>query len=262
MTGGREPATAAVIVIGNEILSGRTVDANLPWLARELNALGIRLREGRFVPDDADMIVEAVDACRRRWTYVFTTGGIGPTHDDITAAAIARAFGRRLIRHPEAERRLRAHYPPERINEARLKMAEVPEGADLVDNPVSVAPGFRIDNVYVFAGIPRVAQAMFESIRHQLAGGPPVMSRGLLVFAPEGEVAALLSGVQARFRDVEMGSYPFFRFDRPGTNIVLRSPDAARIAVALDALRAALAEAGIEFRDEDAAPGREQEQPG
>lgn len=259
MDNATEPATAAIIVIGNEILSGRTVDANLAWLARELNALGIRLREGRFVPDDEEMIVEAVNACRHRWRYVFTTGGIGPTHDDITAAAIARAFGRRLIRHPEAERRLRGYYPPERLNEARLKMADVPEGAELIDNPVSVAPGFQIENVYVMAGIPRVAQAMFESIRHRLVGGPPVLSRGLLVFAPEGEVAALLADIQARFTDVEMGSYPFFRFDRPGTNIVLRGLDAARIAAALDALRAALAAAGVDYRDEDRDSGQGQE---
>lgn len=241
-----EPATAAVIVIGNEILSGRTVDANLPYLAQQLNALGIRLREGRFVPDEIDMIVEAVNACRARWAYVFTTGGIGPTHDDITAAAIARAFGRRLVRHPEAERRLRAYYPPERINEARLRMADMPEGAELIDNPVSVAPGFQVENVFVLAGIPRVAQAMFEGIRHRLAGGPPIISRSVLVFAPEGEVAAMLAAVQDRCAAVEIGSYPFFRFDRPGTNVVLRGTDPAQLDAALAALREAAAQAGIE----------------
>lgn len=252
-------ASAAIVVIGNEILSGRTVDANLPYLARELNALGILVREGRFVPDEMDAIVEAVNACRARWRYVFTTGGIGPTHDDITAAAVARAFGRRLVRHPEAERRLRAHYPPERINEARLKMAEMPEGAELIDNPVSVAPGFRVENVYVLAGIPRVARAMFESIRHGLVGGPPITSRGLLVFAPEGEVAAPLAELQERFPDVEMGSYPFFRFDRPGTNIVLRGTDPERVAAALAALRGTLTAAGIEVEEEGAtgAPAEE-----
>lgn len=254
-----EPATAAVVVIGNEILSGRTVDANLSYLARELNALGIRLREARFVPDDEAMIVEAVNACRQRWAYVFTTGGIGPTHDDITAAAVARAFNRRLVRHPEAERRLRAYYPPERLNEARLKMADMPEGAELIDNPVSVAPGFRIENVYVLAGIPRVAQAMFEGIRRTLAGGPPIVSASVLLFAPEGEIAAPLAALQKRFPDVEIGSYPFFRFDRPGTSIVLRGTDRTRLEEALTCLRNIAAELGIDTAEEAAASGTRQE---
>ncbi len=229
-------ATAALVVIGNEILSGRTVDANLPYLARELNALGIPLLEARIVPDVEVRIVEAVNVCRTRYTYLFTTGGIGPTHDDITAAAVARAFDRRLLRHPEAERRLRAYYPPEKINEARLKMAEMPEGAELIDNPISTAPGFRIDNVFVLAGIPRVMQAMFEGIRHRLAGGPPILSRSLTLMAPEGDVAALLATVQRDFPEVEIGSYPFFTFARPGTSIVFRSRDAG----ACEAARARL----------------------
>lgn len=253
MNAQREPATAAVIVIGNEILSGRTVDANLPYLARELNAIGIRLREGRFVPDEEDRIVDAVNSCRARYAYVFTTGGIGPTHDDITAAAVARAFGVPLVRHPEAERRLRAYYPPERLNEARLKMAQTPEGAELIDNPVSIAPGFRVDNVYVLAGIPKVAQAMFESIRHRLVGGPPIVTRTLIVFAPEGEVAAPLAAIQQRFPQVEIGSYPFFRLDRPGTSIVLRGTDGHAVDEALAALRAAATAAGVETSD-DLAP--------
>lgn len=221
--------TAAILVIGNEILTGRTRDANLPFLAAELNRLGVRVREGRILPDEIDTIVEALNACRARYDHVFTTGGIGPTHDDVTAEAVARAFGVRLVRHPEAERRLRAWYPPEKINEARLKMADVPEGAELIDNPVSVAPGFRIGNVFVLAGIPEVARAMFETIRPQLEGGPPLLSRTLRVLAPEGDVAAPLAEVQARHAAVEIGSYPFYRFGQVGTHLVVRGRDPARI---------------------------------
>jgi len=228
--------TAAVLVIGNEILSGRTRDANLPFLAAELNRLGIRLQEGRILPDEMDMIVEALSACRRRYDYVFTTGGIGPTHDDVTAAAVARAFGVPLVRHPEAERRLRAWYPPEKINEARLKMADVPQGAELIDNPVSVAPGFRIENVFVLAGIPEVARAMFETLRPQLAGGPPVVSATLRVFAPEGDVAAPLAEVQARHPEVEIGSYPFYRFGQVGVHLVVRCDDPVKVEAVLDEL--------------------------
>ncbi len=251
-------ATAALVVIGNEILSGRTVDANLPYLARELNALGIPLLEARMVPDVEARIVEAVNACRARYTYLFTTGGIGPTHDDITAAAVARAFGRRLLRHPEAERRLRAYYPPEKINEARLKMAEMPEGAELIDNPISTAPGFRIDNVFVLAGIPRVMQAMFEGIRHRLAGGPPILSRSLTLMAPEGDVAAILTAIQGDFPDVEIGSYPFFTFGRPGTSIVFRSRDAAACEAARARLEGEARARGIEIggREENGGAGR------
>ena len=163
--------TACLIIIGNEILSGRTVDANLPFLAQELGGIGVVMREVRVVPDDEAEIVGAVNALRARYTYVFTTGGIGPTHDDITAACIARAFGLPFGRNPEAERRLRAYYPPEKLNDARLKMAETPEGAELIDNPVSVAPGFRVENVYVLPGVPKIMQAMFAGLKAGLKGG-------------------------------------------------------------------------------------------
>ncbi len=242
--------TAAVIVIGNEILSGRTVDANLPFLARELASLGIALREARIVPDEVAVIAEAVNACRTRYDYVFTTGGIGPTHDDVTAAAVARAFARPLVRHPEAERRLRAWYGEERINEARLKMADMPEGAALIDNPISTAPGFRIENVYVLAGIPGVARAMFEGLRGGLRGGPAITSRTLTVHAPEGEVAEALAALQRAFPDVEIGSYPFFRFERVGTNIVLRGREAARVAAAWAALVERVEALGFDFEAE------------
>ncbi len=258
MDSSQQPASAALVIIGNEILSGRTVDANLPYLARELNALGIPLLEARVVPDIEERIVEAVNACRVRYTYLFTTGGIGPTHDDITAASIARAFGRRLVRHPEAERRLRAYYPPEKINEARLKMAEMPEGAELIDNPISTAPGFRVENVFVLAGIPRVMRAMFEGIRHQLQGGPPILSRTLTLLAAEGDVALLLAEIQEAFPSVEIGSYPFFTFDRPGTSVVFRSRDAAACEAAFRRLEEAARARGIEIRSEPAATTPEQ----
>jgi molybdenum cofactor synthesis domain-containing protein len=206
MAGG--DVTACLIIVGNEILSGRTQDTNLNFLARELGALGIRLREARVVPDEEWAVVEAVNAARARHTYVFTTGGIGPTHDDITAACVAKAFGVPLTRHPEAERRLLAYYPPEKVNEARLKMADTPEGAELIDNPVSVAPGFRIGNVHVLPGVPSIMRAMFEGLRAGLRGGAPVVSRTITVYAPEGEIAGPLAEIQARHPDVEIGSYP------------------------------------------------------
>ena len=170
--------TACVLVIGNEILSGRTKDANLAWLAVELNKLGVRLMEARVIPDVEETIVATLNEVRARFDYVFTTGGIGPTHDDITAACVARAFAVPLVRNPEAVRRLQAHYAnPADLNEARLRMANAPEGATLIDNPVSKAPGFRIGNVHVMAGIPVIMQAMFDGIRHTLVGGSPMLSR-------------------------------------------------------------------------------------
>jgi molybdenum cofactor synthesis domain-containing protein len=248
-----EMVTAAIVVIGNEILSGRTVDANVPHLARELGALGIRVVEVRVVADDERAIVEAVDALRARNTYVFTTGGIGPTHDDITAAAISRAFGRRYLRHPEAERRLLAYYPPEMVNPARMKMAEMPEGAVLIDNPVSVAPGFRVENVFVLAGVPKIAQAMFDGLKHGLSGGPPMRARSITLYCPEGEAAKGLGLLQAAHPAVEIGSYPFFRRDRPGTTIVIRGTDRAAVDAAAFGLLDLAASLAIACEEIDAA---------
>ncbi len=245
MARAQTPTTAAVIVIGNEILSGRTRDANLPFLARELAGLGILLREARVVPDELDAIAEAVDACRRRYHHVFTTGGLGPTHDDVTAAAIARAFGRRLLRHPEAEARLRAFYPPERLNPARLKMADLPEGARLIDNPLSGAPGFSIENVHALAGIPAIAQAMFASLRHRLEGGAPLQSRTLRAWAPEGDLAQTLDALQRRWPDLQIGSYPTFQGERPAAHLVLRGTDPALLDRAARELASRLEELGV-----------------
>ncbi len=217
--------TACLLVIGNEILSGRTKDANLAFLGEGLNDLGIRLMEARVIPDLEAVIVATVNQVRGSYDYVFTTGGIGPTHDDITAGCIARAFGVPLTLHPEAHALLLAHYPPGHLNEARLRMAHTPEGATLIDNPVSTAPGFRIGNVFVMAGIPRVMQAMFESLKHQLVGGQPLLSRSVEVELPEGRLAKGLGDLQARYADVEIGSYPFSRDGRFGARVVLRSTD-------------------------------------
>ncbi|MGH6914997.1 MAG: competence/damage-inducible protein A, partial [Geminicoccales bacterium] len=181
MSRSEKPVTACLIIIGNEILSGRTVDANLPYVATALGSIGIRLAEARVVPDIEAEIADAVNACRGKHTYVFTTGGIGPTHDDITAASIAKAFGLPFGRNAEAERRLLAYYPPERVNPARMKMADAPEGAELIDNPVSVAPGFRVENVYVLPGVPKIMQAMLDSLLPKLEGGARVLSRAITV---------------------------------------------------------------------------------
>jgi len=246
--------TAALLIIGNEILSGRTVDANLPYLATFLGKLGIRLMEVRVVPDIEAEIVDAVNTLRAKMDYVFTTGGIGPTHDDITAASIAKAFGRELIRHPEAERRLIAFYPPERRTEARMKMADTPEGAALIDNPVSVAPGFIVENVHVMAGVPKIMQAMLDVLKPRLVGGAVVRSRTLVVFAGEGDMALGLSEIQHRFPDLEIGSYPFFRMDKPGTSIVVRGDDIALIDAAFEEIRAYCASRGVETREEATLP--------
>lgn len=230
--------TAAVIVIGNEILSGRTQDTNIAWLARRLNESGVQLREARVIPDIEDTIVATVNEMRAKFDYVFTTGGIGPTHDDITCASIAKAFGVKVIRHPEAVALLRAHYAnPADLNEARLKMADVPEGAELIANPVSKAPGFRIANVFIMAGVPRIMQGMFDGFRHRLTGGAAMLSRAVTAELPEGKIADGLTALQARYGDLELGSYPYFRLGKFGTSIVIRGFDRARIDACADELK-------------------------
>ncbi len=255
VTNEKKRVTAALLIIGNEILSGRTVDANLPYLAAFLGKIGIRLTEARVVPDIETEIVDAVNTLRAKMDYLFTTGGIGPTHDDITAAAIAKAFARRLIRHPEAERRLVAFYPPEKLTPARLKMAETPEGAELIDNPVSVAPGFIVENVHVMAGVPKIMQAMLDMVKPRLEGGALVTARTLVVYAGEGDMAAALGEIQGRYADLDIGSYPFFRMDKPGTSIVFRGDDAPQIDAAFAELEAYCASKGVETREELALSG-------
>jgi molybdenum cofactor synthesis domain-containing protein len=232
------PVTACLVIIGNEILSGRTRDANLAFLAEGLNAIGVRLREARVIPDVAETIVETLDEVRRKYDHVFTTGGIGPTHDDITAECVARAFGVPLVLHPAAKRLLEEHFRerPAELNEARLRMAYVPEGATLIDNPVSKAPGFQIGNVYVMAGVPRIMQAMFDGLKHRLKGGAPMLSRTIATSLLEGAIAQDLGVLQQRYEDVEIGSYPWYRQGRFGVNLVLRAVDSARLDAAVAAL--------------------------
>ena len=235
-----KPVTAALVVIGNEVLSGRTQDTNTQFLGSELKAIGIRLVEVRTIPDDEDMIVDAVNALRAHHDYVFTTGGIGPTHDDITSAAIAKAFGVSLHRDPKAVEMLRGHYEREaEMTEARLKMTDVPEGAELVENPVSRAPGFRMENVYVFAGVPKIMQAMFDGVRGQLKGGAPVLATTLSALVAEGLLAAALGTIQKQNPKTEIGSYPFIRSGKLGTAVVVRAQDKGAMETAARQVAAA-----------------------
>ena len=243
--------TAAILIIGNEILSGRTKDINLPWLGEQLSAMGIQLNEGRVVRDDEAAIIEAVNLLRGRNNYVFTTGGIGPTHDDITSASIAKAFDIPLHRHPDALATLLAYYKQEDINEARLKMADVPMGAMLVDNPVSAAPGYRIENVYVFAGVPRIMQAMFDNIRHELKGGAPIKSRVITVYLTEGTLAAGLTEIQNAMPRVDIGSYPMIRDGKLGTSLVIRSNEEQPLEQAYQEIKALITNFGGEVATEE-----------
>lgn len=246
----REPkiVTAALLLIGNELLSGRTKDANLNFLARQLTLMGIQLREARVVSDREEEIVTAVNALRARYTYVFTTGGIGPTHDDITSESVAKAFGLRWTLNPEARQILEDFYDGSgrELNEARLRMAHTPEGAELIDNPVSRAPGFRVENVYVMAGIPAVMRAMFDSIASTLEAGTTVKSRSVAVMLGEGDVARELGALQERFGALEIGSYPFMREGQFGTTLVLRGLDQGEVDAAAEELKDTLRRLGGE----------------
>jgi len=244
------PVTACVVVIGNEILSGRTKDANLPFLAEGLNAVGVRLMEARVIPDLRETIVATINEVRAKFDYVFTTGGIGPTHDDITAECMAAAFGVPLIRHPEAVARLTRHYPPGGLTEARLRMANTPEGATLIDNPVSVAPGFQIGNVFVMAGVPAIMRSMFDGVKHRLKGGTPMRARTVASALPEGVIAKDLGQLQDRYPDLELGSYPFFRMGKPGTAIVARGTDLDRLEACIGELKAIMVALGGDPQEE------------
>jgi molybdenum cofactor synthesis domain-containing protein len=237
--------TAALLVIGDEILSGRTQDRNLAPIAAWLNLQGIRLAEVRVVPDDHERIVAAVNALRGAHDYLFTTGGIGPTHDDITVDAIAAALGVPVVVHPKARAMLEAHYAGRGgVTEARLRMARVPEGAELIENVASGAPGIRIGNILILAGIPQVAAQMIEALTGKLEGGRPVLSRTIGCWVPESEVAELLGDAERAHPGCQIGSYPFFRDGRVGANFVIRSIDADRLEACLADLVARLDAAG------------------
>jgi molybdenum cofactor synthesis domain-containing protein len=219
--------TAGLLIIGNEILSGQTHDKNLPFIAETLNGVGVQLAEVRVVPDIKQEIIDAVNALRKRYDYVFTTGGIGPTHDDITAESVAEAVGRKLIQNPEARRRLEEHYKHNgtEINAARLRMANTPEGAELIDNPVSTAPGFRVENVHVMAGVPRIMQAMMDNVKGTLKGGATQMARTVLCNLGEGTIAEGLADIQNRYDGLDIGSYPHYARGDYRLSLVLRGFD-------------------------------------
>jgi molybdenum cofactor synthesis domain-containing protein len=221
--------TAALLVIGDEILSGRTKDRNIGFIADHCTEIGIRLKEVRIISDDEAAIVAAVNALRPAYTYVFTTGGIGPTHDDITADSIARAFGVPIDVDPRAVALLRERYAEADLTPPRLRMARIPAGAALIENSVSKAPGFMIGNVIVMAGVPAIMQAMLHAVTPSLQRGAKLLSQSIRVNAPEGTVAAPLAECQRAFPDVAMGSYPFFEDGRYGTYLVFRSTDEAHI---------------------------------
>ena len=238
--------TACLLVIGNEVLSGRTQDANIKFLATRLGAIGIPLREVRVIPDVADTIVSVVNEVRARFDHVFTTGGIGPTHDDITSECIAAAFGVPWEPQAEAWARMDRHYKPGEFNAARQRMATMPRGVTLIDNAISIAPGFTIGNVHVMAGVPRIMQSMFEALAPSLAGGPPIVSHAVhAIGLLEGQVADGLRAIQDRHPALDLGSYPFYRVTGNGVALVAKGPDAADAAAAIAEVTTLIQQLGL-----------------
>lgn len=239
--------TAALVVVGDEILSGRTPDKNIAQVATWLGVQGIRLREVRVVPDVEEAIVEAVNTLRARNDYLFTTGGIGPTHDDITVDAVAAALGREVVIHPRARAVLEAYYATRGgLNEARLRMARVPEGADLIENRLSGAPGIRVGNVFMMAGVPHIAAQMLDALTGQLEGGLPLLSTTIGCWTAESEVADLLRDAEQAHAESQIGSYPFFREGRVGANFVIRSVSEEALAACAEAVSDGLRALGRE----------------
>ena len=238
--------TAAMIIIGNEVLSGRTQDKNLAFVAQMLGEIGVDMQEARIIPDVLETVVATVNELRARHDYVFTSGGIGPTHDDITADCIAAAFEVKLEKHPLAMQALQAHYDAQEadFNEARQRMARIPEGASLIENPVSTAPGFKIDNVYVMAGVPKIMQAMMENILPTLKGGETLSSITVTSSIPEGSIAAEIGALQQQYPDVNIGLYPFYSAQGAGVSVVARGRDMAQLQAVETAIKAHLAAIG------------------
>ena len=242
--------TAAVLVIGDEILSGRTQDKNVAQIATWLDVQGIRLREVRIVPDDEAEIGDALNALRARYDYVFTTGGIGPTHDDITVDAVAKALKVAVVIHPEARAILERYYTTRGgLTEARLRMARVPDGAELIPNRMSGAPGIRLGNLFLMAGVPHITAGMLDALTGTLKGGAPLVARTIGAWAPESEIADVLRAAERDHAGVAIGSYPFFREGRTGANFVIRSTDAAAVAACVAALTVAIEAAGYAVTD-------------
>lgn len=241
--------TAGLVVIGDEILSGRTHDKNIAQVASWLQVQGIRLAEVRVVPDVVARIVEAVNALREENDYLFTTGGIGPTHDDITVDAVADALGLSVVIHPEARAMLERYYSGigKELTEARLRMARVPEGADLIPNRMSGAPGIKLGNVHMMAGVPHITAGMLDALTGTLEGGAPLLSETVGCWTPESEVAEILRQVEKAHEGCQIGSYPFFRDGKVGANFVIRSTSADQLKSCVDSLCDGLATAGFDF---------------
>lgn len=243
----KDTYSVALIIIGNEILSGRTQDANTAWIAEKLNALGVVLRQVRVIPDIEDEIIAAILELKGKVDYVFTTGGIGPTHDDITSDAVAKAFNTPLELNAEAYDILVRHYGDEKeVTAPRRKMAMIPKGAGLINNPVSGAPGFQIENVFVMAGVPRIMQAMFDDVKTRLSRGKPVVSNTVACSLAESQIAEQLGDIQKSYPAVDIGSYPHFRGGLLGLSLVLRSIDIPALARATDEVIALIKQMGGE----------------
>ncbi|MXO62608.1 competence/damage-inducible protein A [Qipengyuania oceanensis] len=247
MSEGDKIWTAGLVVIGDEILSGRTHDKNIAQVASWLQVQGIRLAEVRVVPDVMERIVEAVNALREANDYLFTTGGIGPTHDDITVDAVARALGVEVVVHPEARAMLERYYKSidKELTEARLRMARVPEGADLIPNRMSGAPGIKFGNIHLMAGVPHITAGMLDALTGTLEGGAPLLSETIGCWTPESEVADILRQAEKDHLHCQIGSYPFFREGRVGANFVIRSTDREDLDACVAALSSALESAGF-----------------
>ncbi len=220
---------AAILIIGNEILSGRTQDTNTSTLATWLNSIGVKVNEVRVVPDDEKIIIDTLNLLRKSYNYVFTTGGIGPTHDDITAESVSKAFNRKYQIHKEAFKLLEAYYKPGEFNKGRQKMVWMPEGAELILNPTSGAPGFNIDNVFCLPGVPSILKSMLGGLKNKIVGGEPILSHTISLRTVESEIANSLTKIQEKNKDVEIGSYPFFHAGKLGVSIVIRSEDQSKI---------------------------------
>ena len=239
------------MVIGDEVLSGRTEDKNINFIAKRCDNIGVSVNEVRIIPDDKETIKNTVLECYKKFDYIFTTGGIGPTHDDITTESIASAFNLDVQINPEALKRLKDHYKKSNVelNDARIKMAKIPKGAKLIDNPVSSAPGFIVENIYVLPGVPKILQAMFKNLEDEIKGITNMVSKNIIVYSPEGEIADFLESIQNEFADISIGSYPYFRPPDVGTNIVLRSIDKNLINEATIAICRKLKENKILFEE-------------
>ena len=222
---------AAILIIGNEILSGRTQDTNTSTLATWLNSIGVQVAEVRIIPDIEETIVEVLNLLRKKYKYVFTTGGIGPTHDDITAQSVSKAFGKKYEIHKEAFKILETYYKPGEFNKGRQKMVWMPENAELILNPTSGAPGFSVDNVFCLPGVPSILKSMLGSLKTKIVGGEPILSQTISLKTVESEIASSLNKVQEENKDVEIGSYPFFHAGKLGVSIVLRSESQSKIDI-------------------------------